>query len=57
MRFTSHEIHDGLDERRFTHDGVDGILWSPPDSDHPTPLVLAGPPGGPAGLMAPCGAA
>lgn len=52
MHFTSEKHLDGIDERRFTLDGISGILWMPllESSSRPVPLILAGQPGGPAGI-------
>jgi dienelactone hydrolase len=54
MHFTSEQTLDDLDERRFVLDDVLGILWTPRDASplRPAPLILAGQPGGPAGLDA-----
>jgi hypothetical protein len=50
MHFSSEtRDQDGIDERRFALDAVPGILWTPRSSE-PVPLILAGQPGGPAGL-------
>lgn len=52
MHFTSEQHLDRIDERRFTLDEIPGILWTPPAASpsRPVPLILAGQPGGPAGL-------
>jgi hypothetical protein len=52
MHFTSEERIDGVVERRFRLRDTPGILWTPHDASpaHPVPLILAGQPGGPAGL-------
>jgi len=52
MHFTSEQHLDGIVERHFTLDGINGILWSPltTTAAAPSPLVLAGQPGGPGGL-------
>ena len=52
MQFTSEHHLDGIDERRFVVDDIPGILWTPTVASpaRPVPLVLAGQPGGPAGL-------
>ena len=43
---TSHH-DDGLVERRFTFDGIPGVLWTPPAPDDAAlPLILLGHPGG-----------
>lgn len=52
MDFTdlSH-LDDGVVERRFTLDGIPGLLWTPPASaDAPVPLILLGHPGGLEGM-------
>ncbi|MCA5894167.1 alpha/beta hydrolase [Isoptericola sp. NEAU-Y5] len=47
MHFTSDQrLDDVVLERRFTADGVPGILWTPVAASSPTPLVLVGHPGG-----------
>jgi dienelactone hydrolase len=47
MHFTSEQRHDdGVLERRFTLDGIPGILWTPPSASAPAPLILVGHPGG-----------
>ena len=47
MQITSeHRLDDGVLERRFTVGVVPGILWTPPPSAAPVPLVLLGHPGG-----------
>lgn len=53
MDFTdlSH-LDDGVVERRFTLDGIPGLLWTPPASaDAPVPLILLGHPGGLEGMQ------
>jgi hypothetical protein len=52
MRFTSERRVDGVVERRFTLGETRGILWMPgtASSSDQVPLILAGQPGGPAGL-------
>jgi dienelactone hydrolase len=54
MRLTSEQRVDGVVERRFLLDEIPGILWLPEQasSADPVPLILAGQPGGPAGLEA-----
>lgn len=43
----AHHLDDGLVERRFTLDGIPGLLWTPPAADDASlPLVLQGHPGG-----------
>lgn len=52
MDFTdlSH-LDDGVVERRFTLDGIPGLLWTPPASaDALVPLILLGHPGGLEGM-------
>jgi hypothetical protein len=52
FQFTSEQrLDDGVLERRFTLDGIPGILWTPADADPaaPVPLVLLGLP--PLGLQ------
>ena len=52
MDFTdlSH-LDDGVVERRFTLDGIPGLLWTPPASaDASVPLILLGHPGGLEGM-------
>ncbi|WP_367128145.1 alpha/beta hydrolase [Saccharothrix sp. HUAS TT1] len=45
MRFTSEQRLDaGVLERRFTLDGIPGVLWTPGPA--PAPLILLGHPGG-----------
>ena len=42
-------LDDGLVERRFTLDGIPGVLWTPSASEEPddaVPLILLGHPGG-----------
>ena len=47
MQFTSEQrLDDDVLERRFTLDGVPGILWTPPPGSAPAPLILIGHPGG-----------
>ncbi|RTL64488.1 MAG: alpha/beta hydrolase [Pseudonocardiaceae bacterium] len=47
MDFTSDQyLDDGVLERRFTLDGIPGILWTPDAAPTPTPLILLGHPGG-----------
>lgn len=46
MRFTSETISDGVSERRFTLDGIPGVLWAPAGATGPRPLVLLGHGGG-----------
>ena len=49
MQFTSEQRLDGGSlEREFALGDIPGILWTPASS--PTPLILLGHPGGPAGL-------
>jgi dienelactone hydrolase len=52
MHFTSEQHLDGTDERRFIVDEIPGILWTPSSASplEPVPLILAGQPGGPAGM-------
>lgn len=52
MHFTSEKRLDGLIERNFLLDQIPGILWTPESTspDNPAALILAGQPGGPAGL-------
>ena len=53
MHFTSSERRvDDVVERRFTLGEILGILWMPGSASpsEPVPLILAGQPGGPAGL-------
>ncbi|MFB9740318.1 dienelactone hydrolase family protein [Pseudonocardia sulfidoxydans] len=47
MTFTSdHCLDDDVLERRFTLDGIPGILWTPENPPAATPLILLGHPGG-----------
>ena len=49
LAFTAEQqLDDGVLERRFTLDGIPGILWTPPSatSSDPAPLILLGQPGG-----------
>ncbi|HEY2701525.1 MAG TPA: alpha/beta hydrolase [Pseudonocardiaceae bacterium] len=47
MRFTSEQrLNDGVLEREFTLGEIPGILWTPPTSTAPAPLILLGHPGG-----------
>jgi pimeloyl-ACP methyl ester carboxylesterase len=46
MRFTSETISDGVAERRFTLDGIPGVLWAPAGAAGTRPLVLLGHGGG-----------
>jgi dienelactone hydrolase len=47
MRFTSEQrLNDGVLEREFTLGEIPGILWTPPTSAAPAPLILLGHPGG-----------
>jgi len=52
MHLSSERHLDGLEERRFTLGDVSGILWTPSSASPEAriPLVLAGQPGGPAGI-------
>ncbi|OBA75009.1 hypothetical protein A5641_26435 [Mycobacterium sp. 1554424.7] len=52
MQFTSEQRTDGIVERRFTLGEIPGILWTPGSASptEPVPLILAGQPGGAAGL-------
>ena len=52
MHFTSERRVDDVVERRFTLGEIPAILWMPgsASSSEPAPLILAGQPGGPAGL-------
>ena len=52
MHFTLEQHLDGIDERRFVLDEIPGILWTPRSASpsEPVPLILAGQPGGPAGM-------
>lgn len=52
MRMHASEQLDDLHEHTVTIGEIPGILWTPvsADADHPVPVVLAGQPGGPAGL-------
>lgn len=51
MRFTSEQrLDDGALERRFTLDGIPGILWTPGSATTPAPLILLGHPGGLTGM-------
>lgn len=52
MRFTSARHLEGIGERRFAIAGIPGILWTPPSASaaEPVALILAGQPGGPAGM-------
>ncbi|GAA3748623.1 alpha/beta hydrolase [Micromonospora maritima] len=46
MRFISERhLDDGVREREFTLDEVPGLLWTPPSTSGPTPLILLGHPG------------
>jgi hypothetical protein len=45
MRFTSERrLDDGVLERKFTLDGIPGILWTPGSASAPVPLILLGHP-------------
>lgn len=47
MHTTSEQRLDhGVLERRFTLDGIPGILWTPAPESTPVPLILMGHPGG-----------
>ncbi|GAY11780.1 alpha/beta hydrolase [Pseudonocardia sp. N23] len=47
MRFDSEQrLADDVLERRFTLDGIPGILWMPGAAPAPAPLILLGHPGG-----------
>ncbi|MFF0414401.1 alpha/beta hydrolase [Kitasatospora sp. NPDC004745] len=46
MRFSSETTDGGVTERRFTLDGVPGVLWSPAGAVGGRPLVLQGHGGG-----------
>jgi dienelactone hydrolase len=47
MRFTSEQrLDDGVLEREFTLDEIQGILWTPGNASAPAPLILLGHPGG-----------
>lgn len=48
-RLASEPHRDGIIERDFTLDGIDGILWLPESAsaEHPAPLILLGHPSGP----------
>ncbi|PRY43581.1 dienelactone hydrolase family protein [Umezawaea tangerina] len=47
MRLTSEQhLDDGVLERRFTLDGVPGVLWTPEPASAPVPVILMGHPGG-----------
>ncbi len=47
MHFTAeHHLDDGVVEREFTLGEIPGILWTPPTSASPAPLILLGHPGG-----------
>jgi hypothetical protein len=52
MHFTTEVRFDDNIERTFTHNDIRGILWTPRAAGTIglVPLVLAGQPGGPAGL-------
>lgn len=51
MRFTSERrLDDGLVERRFSLDGIPGILWTPAEASAHLPLVMLGHPGGVEGM-------
>jgi hypothetical protein len=52
MRFTSQERVEEIVERRFRLGEIPGVLWTPVSAsvDEPVSLILAGQPGGPAGL-------
>jgi len=52
MHLSSKQHLDGIDERRFILHETAGILWTPrlASPSQPVPLILAGQPGGPAGL-------
>lgn len=52
MHFTTEDRFDGIVERTFIHNDIRGILWTPraAGSIGSVPLVLAGQPGGSAGL-------
>lgn len=52
MHFILEQAVDGLVERTFSIGGFTGLLWTPPvaSASEPSPLILAGQPGGPAGL-------
>ena len=47
MRFTAEQrLDDGILERRFTLDGILGILWTPGSAPAAAPLILLGHPDG-----------
>jgi hypothetical protein len=48
MQFTTEQrcVADGVLQRDFTVGEVPGVLWLPPDSSGPVPLILLGHPGG-----------
>ncbi|MFT3662793.1 MAG: alpha/beta hydrolase [Gordonia sp. (in: high G+C Gram-positive bacteria)] len=46
MHLLSRRRIDGAVEQHFTLNSIPGILWTPPESADPTPLVLLGHPGG-----------
>jgi hypothetical protein len=47
MHFTSEQqLGDGVLERHFILGDIPGILWTPPSSSAPAPLILVGHPGG-----------
>lgn len=52
MHLSSPHHVDDIVERRFVLDEIPGILWTPRSASpaEPAPLILAGQPGGPAGL-------
>lgn len=52
MHFISERPIGGLVERTFSISGFTGMLWTPllASASEPVPLILAGQPGGPAGL-------
>jgi hypothetical protein len=52
MHFISEQRADGIVERKFTLGEIPGILWTPESASpsEPVPVILAGQPGGPAGL-------
>ena len=46
MQFTSLQRDSDVVERAFTVDDIPGVLWTPPVSSAPVPLILLGHPGG-----------
>lgn len=51
LRTSDRAGQPAISERRFTLDGVPGVLWQPSPSGAPTPLIVMGHPGGLDGML------